>query len=154
MQEEIEQLKADKAALEMAQIVMRKHGGYVSELVIETGIRIQDKIKELEKQANDPWEDAKELMQDYIDRDHHGVNYEAKVARYAKHLEEKVKQLENTAIPAEVFQRAALQRRIKNQRRELKRLNNAMKQWAAKALLDYEKIKELGNLAYSSNRGK
>lgn len=96
MSEQIEQLKADKAALEVAQIVMRKHGCYVSELVIETGIRIQDKIKELEKQAVDPWQDAKGLMQDYIDRDHHGINYEAKVARYAKHLEEKVKQLEST----------------------------------------------------------
>lgn len=157
MSEQIEQLKSDKATLEAAQVVMRKHNGFVSELAIETGFRIQDKIKELEKQADDPWQEAKQLVE-YWHREvilfDKNAGLRRKVALYVRHLEEKVKQLENTAIPAEVFQRAALQRRIKHQRRELKRLNNAMKQWAAKALLDYEKIKELGSLAYSSNRSK
>ncbi len=153
MREQIEQLKSDLETLKAAQIVMRKHGGYVSELVIETGIRIQDQINELERQADDPWKEARQLIR-YWGRDDLMLDNNGRllqqVALYVRHLELEVKQLESTAIPAEVFQRAALQRRIKHQRRELKRLNNAMKQWAAKALLDDEKIKGLNKLAYSS----
>jgi hypothetical protein len=99
MNEQIEQLKADKAALEAAQIVMRKHGGYVSELVIETGIRIQDKIKELERQADDPWKEAKQLIR-YWGRDDLMLDNNGRllqqVALYVRHLELEVKQLEST----------------------------------------------------------
>jgi hypothetical protein len=134
MNEQIEQLKTDKAALEAAQNVMRKHGGYASELAKEIVFQIQDEIKELEKQAADPWKEAKQLVE-YWHRANPLLDKSAELRRevslYVRHLEEKAKQLESTAIPAEVFQRAALQRRIKHQRRELKRLNNAMKQWAA-----------------------
>jgi hypothetical protein len=153
MKEQIEQLKADKATLEAAQTVMRKHGGYASELAKEIVFQIQDEIKELEKQAADPWKEAKQLVEYWHREDvlfDKSAELRREVALYVRHLEEKVKQMESTAIPAEVFQRAALQRRIKHQRRELKRLNNAMKQWAAKALLDDEKIKGLNKLAYSS----
>jgi hypothetical protein len=147
MKEQIEQLKADKAALEVAQLVMRKHCGYISELAEDLGFRIQDKIKELEKQADDPWHEAKDAVKEISE------TWACRpIAKYVCHLEDRVKELENTAIPAEIFNRAALQRRIKHQRRELKRLNNAMKQWAAKALLDYEKIEELNRLAYSSGK--
>jgi hypothetical protein len=99
MKEQIEQLKADKSALEVAQIVMRKHGGYVSELVIETGIRIQDQINELEKQADDPWKEAKQLIR-YWGRDDLMLDNNGRllqqVALYVRHLELEVKQLEST----------------------------------------------------------
>jgi hypothetical protein len=99
-------------------------------------MEIAGKIAELEKQAADPWKEAKQLVKHWHREgglyDKNG-ELRREVALYVFHLEEKVKQLESTAIPAEVFNRAALQRRIKHQRRELKRLNNAMKQWAAKA---------------------
>jgi hypothetical protein len=98
--------------------------------------RFEAKIAEFEKQADDPWKEAKQLIRhwgrDDLMLDNNGRLLQ-QVALYVYHLEEKAKQLESTAIPAEVFNRAALQRRIKHQRRELKRLNNAMKQWAAKA---------------------
>jgi hypothetical protein len=129
MREQIEQLKSDLETLKAAQIVMRKHGGYVSELVIETGIRIQDQINELERQADDPWKEARQLIR-YWGRDDLMLDNNGRllqqVALYVRHLELEVKQLESTAIPAEVFQRAALQRRIKHQRRELRMLNRGM----------------------------
>jgi hypothetical protein len=153
MNEQIEQLKADKAALEAAQIVMRKHGCGISKYIEQTVVVIQETINELERQADDPWKEAKQLVEHWhranplLDK---SAELRHEVSLYVRHLEGKVKELESVAIPAEVFQRAALQRRIKHQRRELKRLNNAMKQWAAKALLDNEKIKGLNKLAHSS----
>ncbi len=93
VKEQIEQLKADKAALELAQIVMRKHGGYVSELVIETGIRIQDQINELERQAADPFEEAKQLIRDW-GRLVNNASILQQVALYVRHLELKAKELE------------------------------------------------------------
>lgn len=99
MKEQIEQLKADKAALELAQLVMRKHGGYVSELVIETGIRIQDQIKELERQADDPWKEAKELIAFWEVQSDNFPSYYVRqrdAAKYVRHLEGKVKELEST----------------------------------------------------------
>jgi len=97
MKEQIEQLKADKAALEVAQIVMRKHGGYVSELVIETGIRIQDQINELERQADDSFKEAKQLIRhwgrDDLMLDNNGRLLQ-QVALYVRHLELKAKELE------------------------------------------------------------
>jgi hypothetical protein len=99
MKEQIEQLKADKSALEVAQIVMRKHGGYVSELVIETGIRIQDQINELERQADDSFKEAKQLIR-YWGRDDLMLDNNGRllqqVALYVRHLELEVKQLEST----------------------------------------------------------
>jgi hypothetical protein len=53
MNEQIEQLKADKAALEAAQIVMRKHGCGISKYIEQTVVVIQETINELEKQADD-----------------------------------------------------------------------------------------------------
>jgi hypothetical protein len=134
MKEQIEQLKADKATLEAAQETATRRGFVRGQLYEHTIMEIAGKIAELEKQAADPWKEAKQLVK-YWHRE--GGLYDKngelrrEVALYVFHLEEKVKQLESTAIPAEVFNRAALQRRIKHQRRELKRLNNAMKQWAA-----------------------
>jgi hypothetical protein len=93
MSEQIEQLRDDKAALEVAQIVMRKHGGYVSELVIETGIRIQDQINELERQADDPFEEAKQLIRDW-GRLVNNASILQQVALYVRHLELKAKELE------------------------------------------------------------
>jgi len=61
------------------------------------------------------------------------------VALYVRHLELEVKQLESTAIPAEVFNRAALQRRIKHQRRELRMLNRGMHRQALE-IKSYEHI--------------
>jgi hypothetical protein len=125
MNEQIEQLKADKATLEAAQIVLRKHGKDSSLVVDDAAVCIQEKINRLEKQSADPWQEAKEYlpaMESTVAASH----WQNEVAKYVRHLEEKVKQLENTAIPAETFNRAALQRRIKNQRRELRMLNRGM----------------------------
>jgi len=97
MKEQIEQLKSDKAALEAAQLVMRKHGGHVSELVIETGIRIQNQINELEKQADDPWKEVKQIVEYW--NSHEFLLYNPggilqQVALYVRHLELKAKELE------------------------------------------------------------
>jgi hypothetical protein len=138
MSEQIEQLKADIAALEAAQNVMRKHGGYASELAKEIVVQIQDEIKELEKQAADPWQDAKEYLI-AMESPLSASYWQNVVAKYVRHLEEKVKQLENTAIPAETFNRAALQRRIKHQRRELRMLNRGMHRQALE-IKSYEQV--------------
>jgi predicted RNase H-like nuclease (RuvC/YqgF family) len=110
MKEQIEQLKSDKAALEAAKEAMQ---------MFET------KIAELERQADDPFEEAKQLIRDW-GRLVNNASILQQVALYVRHLELEVKQLESIAIPAEVFQRAALQRRIKHQRRELRMLNRGM----------------------------
>lgn len=94
MTEQIEQLKTDKAALEAAQLVMRKHCGYVSELAEDLGFRIQNKIKELEKQSDDPWQDAKEHLI-AMELPLSATYWQNVVAKYVRHLEEKVKELES-----------------------------------------------------------
>lgn len=94
MSEQIEQLKADKSALEAAQIVMRKHG-VASELAKEIIFRIQDEIKKLEKQADDPWKEAKQLIRDW-GRLVNNASILQQVALYVRHLEGKVKELEST----------------------------------------------------------
>jgi hypothetical protein len=127
MREQIEQLKAEIAALEAAKEAMQK---------------FETKIAEIEKQADDPWKEAKQLIR-YWGRDDLMLDNNGRllqqVALYVRYLELKAKQLENTAIPAEVFQRAALQRRIKHQRRELKMLNRGMHRQALE-IKSYEHI--------------
>jgi hypothetical protein len=85
--------------------------------------------EQIEQLADDSFKEAKQLIRhwgrDDLMLDNNGRLLQ-QVALYVHHLKSKVKQLENTAIPAEVFQRAALQRRIKHQRRELKMLNRGM----------------------------
>ena len=127
MKEQIEQLKSDKAALEAAKEAMQK---------------FETKIAEIEKQADDPWKEAKQLIR-YWGRDDLMLDNNGRllqqVALYVRRLELEVKQLESTAIPAEVFNRAALQRRIKHQRRELKMLNRGMHRQALE-IRSYEHI--------------
>ena len=127
MREQIEQLKAEIAALEAAKEAMQK---------------FETKIAEIEKQADDPWKEAKQPIR-YWGRDDLMLDNNGRllqqVALYVRYLELKAKQLENTAIPAEVFQRAALQRRIKHQRRELKMLNRGMHRQALE-IKSYEHI--------------
>ena len=90
MKEQIEQLKADKAALEAAQIVMRKHGNDSSLIVDDAAVRIQEKINRLEKQAADPWKEAKQLIRhwgrDDLMLDNNGRLLQ-QVAFYVRHLE-------------------------------------------------------------------
>lgn len=90
MKEKIEQLKADKAALEEAQIVLRKHGNESSLIVDDAAVRIQEKINRLEKQAVDPWKEAKQLIRhwgrDDLMLDNNGRLLQ-QVAFYVRHLE-------------------------------------------------------------------
>jgi vacuolar-type H+-ATPase subunit I/STV1 len=123
MREQIEQLKAEIAALEAAKEAMQK---------------FETKIAEIERQADDPFEEAKQLIRDW-GRLVNNASILQQVALYVRHLELEVKQLESIAIPAEVFQRAALQRRIKHQRRELRMLNRGMHRQALE-IRSYEHI--------------
>jgi hypothetical protein len=97
MREQIEQLKSDKAALEVAQIVMRKHGNDSSLIVDDAAVRIQEKINRLEKQTDDPWKEAKQLIRywgrDDLILDNNGRLLQ-QVALYVRHLELKAKELE------------------------------------------------------------
>ncbi len=90
MKKQIEQLKSDKAALEAAQIVLRKHGNDSSLIVDDAAVRIQEKINRLEKQAADPWEEAKKFIE-YWGRDNLMFDNNGRllqhVALYVRHLE-------------------------------------------------------------------
>jgi hypothetical protein len=94
---QIEQLKAEIAALEAAQIVMRKHGCGISKYIEQTVVVIQETINELEKQADDPWKEAKQLIgywgRDDLMLDNNGRLLQ-QVALYVRHLELKAKELE------------------------------------------------------------
>jgi hypothetical protein len=93
MKEQIEQLKADEAALKAAQIVLRKHGNDSSLIVDDAAVRIQEKINRLEKQADDPFEEAKQLIRDW-GRLVNNASILQQVALYVRHLELKAKELE------------------------------------------------------------
>jgi hypothetical protein len=125
MKEQIEQLKADKSALEAALRLIAHQDMRTDDFLISRIKMFETKIAELEKQASDPWQDAKEYLI-AMESPLSASYWQNVVAKYVHHLEEKAKQLESTAIPAQVFQRAALQRRIKHQRRELRMLNRGM----------------------------
>lgn len=142
MKELTEQLKADKAALEVALKLIAHQDMRTDDFLISRIKMFETKIAELERQADDPWKEAKQLVEYWHRADilfDKNADLRRKVALYVRHLEEKVKQLESTAIPAEVFQRAALQRRIKHQRRELKMLNRGMHRQALE-IKSYEHI--------------
>ena len=92
MSEQIEQLKSDKAALEAAQIVLRKHGSDSSLIVEDAAVLIQEKINRLEKQAADPWQDAKEYLI-AMELPLSASYWQNVVAKYVRHLEEIEKEL-------------------------------------------------------------
>ena len=90
MKEKIEQLKADKAALEEAQIVLRKHGNDSSLIVDDAAVCIQEKINRLEKQAADRWKEVKQIVEYW--NSHEFLLYNPggilqQVALYVRHLE-------------------------------------------------------------------
>lgn len=94
MNEQIEQLEADKATLEAARIVLRKHGNDSSLIVEDAVVRIKEQINRLEKQAADPWQDAKEHlieMESFLS----ATYWQNVVAKYVRHLEKKVEELES-----------------------------------------------------------
>jgi len=142
MNEQIEQLKADKATLEAAQKVAERRGWARESLLSHIVMDIDVKLAHAERQASDPWKEAKQLIR-YWGRDDLMLDNNGRllqqVALYVRHLELEVKQLESTAIPAEVFNRAALQRRIKHQRRELRMLNRGMHRQALE-IKSYEQV--------------
>jgi hypothetical protein len=125
VKEQIKQLKSDKKALEAAQKVAERRGWARESLLSHIVMDIDVKLAHAERQADDPFEEAKQLIRDW-GRLVNNASILQQVALYVRHLELEVKQLESIAIPAEVFQRAALQRRIKHQRRELRMLNRGM----------------------------
>jgi hypothetical protein len=65
MSEQIEQLKADKAALEAAKKVAERHGWVRGNSWDYIMMDLDGKIARAEKQAADPWKEAKQLAEGY-----------------------------------------------------------------------------------------
>ncbi len=100
MNEQIEQLKADKAALEAAQKAAERQGKRVyANILTKIILEAEAELAELERQASDPWKEAKQLIR-YWGRDDLMLDNNGRllqqVALYVRHLELEVKQLEST----------------------------------------------------------
>ena len=99
MSEQIEQLKADKAALEAALRLIAHQDMRTDDFLISRIKMFETKIAELEKQADDPWKEAKQLIR-YWGRDNLMLDNNGRllqqVALYVRYLELEVKQLEST----------------------------------------------------------
>jgi DNA repair exonuclease SbcCD ATPase subunit len=126
VKEQIEQLKSDIETLKAALRLIAHQDMRTDDFLISRIKMFETKLAELEKQADDPWKGVKMALDCWSGSNSNVSSPYRDVVRYVRHLEEKAKQLESTAIPAEVFNRAALQRRIKHQRRELRMLNRGM----------------------------
>jgi len=93
MSEQIEQLKADKAALEAALRLIAHQDMRTDDFLISRIKMFETKIAELEKQADDPFEEAKQLIRDW-GRLVNNASILQQVALYVRHLELKAKELE------------------------------------------------------------
>ena len=91
--EQIEQLKSDKTALEAAQKVAERRGWARESLLSHIVMDIDVKLAHAERQASDPFEEAKQLIRDW-GRLVNNASILQQVAIYVRHLELKAKELE------------------------------------------------------------
>lgn len=88
---EIEQLKADIATLEAAEAVFaRKYGQTYQRYNIELDM-IRKQLDRLEKEAADPWREARDSVNVYIVSNSGSIQL---LAKYARHLENRLGDLQ------------------------------------------------------------
>lgn len=85
-QEQIEKLRKDIELLNAALIVMRKHGIGCTAIVADSVVDLTCNLAELEKQADDPWKEAKKRV-DFWHENFDADTIQMKVVAYVRHLE-------------------------------------------------------------------
>lgn len=85
-QEHIDKLRADIATLKAAMPVMQNHSIGCTAILSDSLDDLNCQLAELEKQAVDPWKEAKNWCYHW-ESDYHGFSPKRKVVSYVRHLE-------------------------------------------------------------------
>jgi len=94
MSKQIEQLKADKAALEVALKLIAHQDMHTDDFLISRIKMFEAKIADLERNAPDTWENARNIVGywEAFDNTNKAIHFdrEIEVAKYVRHLERQI----------------------------------------------------------------